>query len=77
MKVLFKNIKQAERFSKAAEKYDGSIIVKDGSVSVDGESLIGLMTLGINKILDVEISDPNSASAVQFSQEVAKLGIER
>lgn len=77
MKISFKNIAQVNKFCKAAEKYDGTVIVSEGSVSVDGESIIGIMNLGLNKTLTVELSDRFSASAIQFESEIAKLGIER
>lgn len=77
MKVRFKDISQVNKFCKAAEKYDGNITVSDGSVVVDGESLMGIMTIGLHKTLDVNISDTRSASAVQFQAEVEKLGIVR
>jgi hypothetical protein len=53
------------------------VIVREGSVAVDGESIIGIMNLGLNKVLDVELSDRHSVSAVQFEAEIAKLQIER
>lgn len=77
MKISFRNIVQVNKFCKAAEKYDGNVTVSEGSISVDGESIVGIMTLGLNKILEVNISDKFSASAVQFESEIAKLGIER
>lgn len=77
MKICFKNIAQVNKFCKAAEAYDGDVTVSEGSISVDGESIMGIMTLGLNKVLTVTISDITSASAVQFESEVAKLGIDR
>ena len=77
MRVSFKNIAQVNKFCKAAEKYDGSVMVSEGSVTVDGESIIGIMNLGLNKIVTVELSDKFSASAIEFESAIAKLGIER
>ena len=77
MRVQFKDIVQVNKFCKAAEKYDGNVIVSDGSIEVDGESFVGVMTLGLHKQYEVKISDKNSASAMEFMSEIAKLGIER
>lgn len=77
MKIIFKNIVQVNKFCKAAEQYDGHVTVSEGSISVDGESIVGIMNLGLNKVLEVNISDQSSASAIQFESEIAKLGIER
>lgn len=77
MRVNFKNIAQMDKFCKAAEKYDGNITVSYGTIEVDGSSLMGLVNVGFNKTVDVNISDRFSASAVQFESEIAKLGIIR
>lgn len=77
MKVQFKNIAQVNKFCKAAEKYDGNVIVSDGSIEIDAESIVGIMTLGLHKVLEVKISDKFSASAIQFESEITKLGIVR
>lgn len=77
MRVNFKNIAQMDKFCKAAEKYDGNITVSYGTIEVDGSSLMGLVNVGFNKTVDVNISDKFSASAVQFESEIAKLGIIR
>lgn len=77
MRVNFRNIAQMDKFCKAAERYDGNITVSCGSVEVDGSSLVGLVNIGFNKTVDVNISDKFSASAVQFESEIAKLGIIR
>lgn len=77
MKVQFKNIAQVNKFCKASERYDGNVIISDGSIEIDGESIVGIMTLGLHKILEVKISDRFSASAIQFESEIAQLGILR
>ena len=77
MKVQFKNISQVNKFCKAASRYDGNITISDGSVEVDGESIVGIMTIGLHKTLEVKMSERNSASAIEFESEIAKLGIER
>lgn len=77
MRVNFKNIAQMDKFCKAAERYDGNITVSCGSIEVDGSSLMGLVNVGFNKTVDVNISDKFSVSAVQFESEIAKLGIIR
>lgn len=74
MKIVFRDLFQIEKFSKIASKY-GNVIVANGSIEVDGESIVGLTTLGLNKVLEVKYNDKDTL--VQFEQEVSALGIER
>ena len=74
MKICFRNLDQIESFCKIAGKY-GNVLVSSGSITIDGESIVGLTTLGLNKILDVTYNDKDKI--VQFESEVATLGIVR
>lgn len=74
IKIKFRTLDQVQKFCNIAEKY-GNVIVANGSVEVDGESFVGLSTMGLNKILDVKFNDKDKV--VQFEQEVAALGIIR
>lgn len=74
MKIKFKNMEQLERFCNIAGKY-GNVIVSCGSIHVDGESIVGMTTLGLNKTLDVSFNDKDRL--VQFESEVTALGIVR
>lgn len=74
LKVKFRNLDQIQKFCNIAEKY-GNVIVANGSIEVDGESFVGLSTMGLNKILEVRFNDKDKI--VQFEQEVAALGITR
>lgn len=65
------------KFCKAAEKYDGNVTVSYGSVTVDGESIIGIVNIGFNKTVEVQITDKHSASAILFQSEIEQLGIVR
>lgn len=74
MKVIFRNLEQVEKFCKIASKY-GNVIVSSGSISIDGESIVGLTTLGLNKVLDVKYTDKDKL--VQFESEVTSIGVVR
>lgn len=65
---------QIERFCNIAAKYN-NVVVSSGSVSVDGESIIGVAAMGLNKVLDVMFNDKDKV--VQFESEVNALGIVR
>lgn len=74
MKIVFRNMMQIEKFCNIASRYN-NVIVGSGSVSVDGESIIGVSSMGLNKVLDVTFNDKDKI--VQFESEVTALGIVR
>ena len=74
LKIMFRNLRQIEKFSNIATKY-GNVIVADGSIQVDGESIVGLTAMGLNKILEVKFADKDRI--VQFESEVAAFDIVR
>ena len=75
MKIKFRRIDQIEAFSKLAEKYEGDVIVSEGRINIDGESVVGLITLGLNKKLDVKIANEFSDKGRIFKMELEKIGV--
>lgn len=74
MKIVFRNMQQIEKFCNIASRYN-NVVVSSGSVSVDGESIIGVSAMGLNRVLDVTFNDKDKI--VQFESEVTALGITR
>ena len=56
----------ASAFVKIANKFESDILVKKGSESVNGKSIMGLMTLAANQgsMLEIEISGPDAEQAM-------------
>lgn len=56
----------ASAFVKIASKFESDVIVKKGSESVNGKSIMGLMTLAANhgSVLEIEVSGPDAAEAM-------------
>lgn len=77
MKIKFRRLDQIERFCKLASEYHGDVIVSEGSIHIDGESMVGLITLGLNKQLNVQIANENSDEGRIFKMEIDKLGIRK
>ena len=55
--VTFRSIEDVKQFVQQAEKRREEVDVCCGSCMVDGKSLLGLLSLGICKTLDVVIHD--------------------
>ena len=57
----------ASIFVKIANKYEAQVTVKKGSESVNGKSIMGLMTLAANRgsTIEIEASGPDAQKAVE------------
>ena len=57
----------ASMFVKIANRYEAEITVKKGSESVNGKSIMGLMTLAANcgSTIQIEASGPDAEKAVE------------
>ena len=56
----------ASAFVKIANKFEADVVVKKGSESVSGKSIMGLMTLAAShgSTLELEISGPDAEAAM-------------
>ena len=56
----------ASMFVKIANKYEAEVTVKKGGESVNGKSIMGLMTLAANKgsVLEIEAVGPDAQAAL-------------
>ena len=71
-RVKIKNLqglhaRPASLFVKIANKYEAEVTVKKGGESVNGKSIMGLMTLAANRgsILEIKISGPDARQAME------------
>lgn len=57
----------ASTFVKIANKYESEVSVKKGGETVNGKSIMGLMTLAANEgsVLEIEVSGPDADRAMQ------------
>ena len=55
MKLTFKTPDEIVKFVKTVSRYDFDIDVSRGRVIVDAKSLLGIMHLGLNSILDLRM----------------------
>lgn len=54
-KVNFKNPDDVKNFVETVEKYPYSMDMKSGRYIVDAKSLLGLMNLGLNKDIELDV----------------------
>lgn len=70
-KVFLKNTKEVEEFVKAASKCAGDIDMKSGSIYLDAKSLLGVMSMGMKREMQVICNNQDK----QFFKSVRKFAI--
>lgn len=56
--VKFATTDQIIQFVNIVEHYEADIDLKNGSRVVDAKSLLGVLSFGINKLLEIVVFDP-------------------
>ena len=70
-KVLLKNTKDVEEFVKAASQCAGDLNMKSGSIYLDAKSLLGVMSMGMKREMQVICNNSDK----QFFKSVRKFAI--
>lgn len=55
IKIMFKNPEEIVSFVNAVERYNVPVQVKSDEFIVDAKSILGIMYLGLNNIIEVEV----------------------
>ena len=71
-KIILKTPHDVEEFVNAAAKCDGEVDLTRGVVFIDGKSLLGVMTMGLERELEVRVT---GAPADKFKQVVKKFAV--
>lgn len=75
MLIKFKDLVEIETFCQLAEQYDGDVIVTNGSIAIDGESVVGIVAMGANKWLELHIAEEYTQAAKDFKIAIRQMGI--
>ena len=66
--VKFKNPDDSRNFVKTVEKYPFNMDMKSGKYIVDAKSILGLMTLGLNKKIELKVYEDNCGDLLRDIQ---------
>lgn len=69
LKVMFKNPEEILNFVNAVDKYDFSMDMRRGRFIVDAKSILGVMNLGLNNVIQLNIYDDDCE---QLKQEISQ-----
>lgn len=75
MQVVFHNLEDIEKFMNLCSKYESDVIVNNGSIYVDANSLIALVSLGFNTPFDITFANKKDGEYESFVIEMDKLGL--
>lgn len=70
-KVFLKNTKDVEEFVNAASQCEGDIDMRSGSIYLDAKSLLGVMSMGMKREMNVICNNSDR----QFFMNVCKFAI--
>lgn len=69
MKITFKNPEEILDFVNTVSKYDFDMDLRKGRIVVDAKSLLGIMYLGINNIIELQVYGENCE---ELKQEISR-----
>lgn len=58
--ISFKSVEEIQHYLTAIEEFDIPMDVRCGSVSVDARSIMGIMSLGLNKVITLMVNSDHS-----------------
>lgn len=77
VKVRFINVDVLKEFANIVSHYESDVIIHDGKTLVDGESIMGLMALGLYKTFELEFIEKKPSERERFMFDIELLGITR
>lgn len=74
IRIKFKTLDEIKKFVMEAERFEGDVLVYSGHYSVDGKSLMGILSLSLASAMNVKIIADND-KIVDFTKKVEEIGI--
>lgn len=69
VEIVFKNFDEILSFLNTVDKYDIAMDMKRGRCTVSAKSLLGIMNLGLNNVIELRVYDE---SCEQLMQEISR-----
>ena len=71
--IKFNSTEDVERFVKECNHYQGDINVYDGSIMIDGKSILGMTSLDISHVLTIELISEDMNEHNYFSELISTI----
>jgi phosphotransferase system HPr-like phosphotransfer protein len=75
-KILLNKFEDISKFVKIANTYESDINVYKGHYIIDGKSLLGLMSLNLAEIIEVEINSKHELDIDSFHASMRQFEVE-
>ena len=59
VKVMFNTLEDIRKYLRALDSFNGDLDLQYESQIVDGKSLLGILSLGVNRLLNLQIYSDN------------------
>lgn len=71
MKLMFKTPEDICEFANTVSRFDYDVDIRSGKIVVDAKSLLGLMQLGVNSVLELEVHSDECGELCEALQKFA------
>ena len=75
MKIKFTTFSQIKEYMSRIHVFASGILIKSGSLCVDGTSLMGILSLDTNKILELVIVEEKNNESDLIHQMLREIGV--
>ncbi len=75
MFIKLKTIKNVKDFQTLAIEFSGEVLIKEGKRIIDAKSIMGLFSLNILNIVELELTGGTVEEIIKFTEEIEKMGI--
>lgn len=77
IELKFEKFASVKEFNRLATLLEGDVFLKSGRYVVDAKSLLGVLSLSLDKPVDLEIISKNEQEVNDFISQLRELGIYR
>ena len=74
-KIKLDTIIQIQKLNKLANSCEADVIISSGRYNVDAKSIMGILSLSLDKEVDIELYDTNEKECERFVSSLNSLGV--
>ena len=71
--VKFRNIDEIQEFAKAVNQFDGDVDLKQGRITIDAKSLLGICSMNIEEEMELQVFNGDAEELKELIKEISCL----